>query len=51
VVSPLAFLLQNSFLGPSLGYDVLPFLQSGMPTLVSLNVCMLKEAIKTGNVF
>jgi hypothetical protein len=25
VVSPLAFLLQNSFLVPSLGYNVLPF--------------------------
>jgi hypothetical protein len=36
----LAFLFQNSFLAPSLGYDVLPFLQRGQPTLVSLNVCI-----------
>jgi hypothetical protein len=42
VVSPLAFHLQNSFLVPSLGYDVLPFLQRGQPTLISLNACMLK---------
>jgi hypothetical protein len=43
VVSPLAFLLQNSFLVPSLGYDVVPFLHRGQTTLISLNVCMLKE--------
>jgi hypothetical protein len=34
VVFPLAFLLQNSFLVPSLGYDVVPFLQRGQSTLI-----------------
>jgi hypothetical protein len=42
VVSPLAFLIQNSVLVPSLGYDVVSFLQRGQPTLISLNVWMLK---------
>jgi hypothetical protein len=42
MVSPLAFLLQNSFLVPSLWYDVVPFLQRGQPTLISLNVFMLR---------
>jgi hypothetical protein len=44
VVYSLAF-LQNSFLVPSLGYDVVPFLQRDQPTLVSLNVCMLKGSL------
>jgi hypothetical protein len=41
VVSPLALPLQNRFLVPSLGYDVVPFLR-GQLTLVFLNACMLK---------
>jgi hypothetical protein len=43
VVSPLALLLQNSFLVPCLGYDVVPFSQRGQSTLVSLNVCVYVE--------
>jgi hypothetical protein len=43
VVSPLAFLLQNSFLETSLGNDVVSFLLNGQPTLISLKVCMLKR--------
>jgi hypothetical protein len=39
VVSPLAFLLQNSFLESSLGNDVVSFLINGQPTLISLTVC------------
>jgi hypothetical protein len=38
VVSPLTFLLQNSFLVSSLGYDVVPFLQRGQPILIILAI-------------